>query len=253
MIPNYDEKYDADSVFSPEDAIEAQGDGLPDCPRAIILGYQDVLHEIVRTQTADVTTLVRSQKLYSLSDTVGFIPVNEFGIGAPATATVSENVIAAGAEVVIMLGGCACLQPEFAPDAALFPTRAVRDEGVSYHYVPADQPVRATSALVDRLTDTFTAADFETHRGPTWTTSAMYRETGKEVEHYLESGFISLCMESAALWAVCQYRGVDTATIHQIGDYLAPGRWTPESGGERGLPEMLPLAVDALEAYIHSG
>lgn len=252
MIPHYDEKYDADGLFSPEDALEVHSNGVPDCPPAVILGYQDVLHETVQTQTDDPTNLVRSQELYSLSNTVGFVPVNEFGIGAPVTATVTENVIAAGAEVVVMLGGCACLQPEFAPDAALFPTRTIRDEGASYHYVPADEPVIATPDLVDSLEDAFSSADFDTHRGPTWTTSAMYRETTPEIEYYREEGFLSLCMESAALWAVCQYRDIDTATVHQIGDYLSPEKWTPESGGERGLPEMLAPTVEALESYVNS-
>jgi uridine phosphorylase len=250
VIPDYGDKYDADGLFSPEDAIGVHGDGPPDVPPAVILGYQEGLHEAVRERADDPTTLIRSQKFYSLSDAVGFVPVNEFGIGAPVTATVTENVIAAGAETVIMLGGCACLQTEFTPDAAILPTRTVRDEGVSYHYVPADEPVTATPDLVDTLEDGFASAGFDTRRGPTWTTSAMYRETGPEIEHYRDEGFVSLCMESAALWAVCQYRGADAATVHEIGDYLAPDEWTPESDGERGLPEMLDPTVAALEEHV---
>lgn len=250
MIPHFGDLYDAEALFSPEDAVSAQGDGLPDVPPAVILGYQDELHETVREQADKPITIVRSQRLYPLSESVGFVPVNELGIGAPVTATITENVLAAGAEVVVMLGGSAALQTEFEPDAALLPTRTVRDEGVSHHYLPPDEPVTATPELVDVIDDSFTAAEFDTHRGPTWTTSAMYRETVPQIEHYREEGFVSLCMESAAIWAVCHYRGADAATIHEIGDYLAPGEWTPEVEKERGLPAMLNPTVTALETYV---
>lgn len=250
MIPNHEGKYEAEGLFSPEDALNAQSGGVPDIPPAVILGYQEELHDAVRSQASEPTTLVNSQRFYTLSETVGFIPVGDVGIGAPVTATVTENAIAAGAEAVIMLGGCACLQPECPPDSALLPTDTVRDEGVSYHYIPADEPVTATPKLVYRLEQALDTADFPTERGRTWTTSAMYRETPPEIERYQREGVITLCMESAALWAVCQFRGVATATVHQIGDYLTPDEWTPDSDDERGLPEMLEPTTAALEAYI---
>lgn len=252
MIPNYGDKYDAPALFSPEEAVAEQGDGLPDVPPAIVLGYQEELTEVVmgRADAEARIEMVRSQSVYPLSDTVGYVPVHERGIGAPVTATVTENVIAAGAEVVVMLGGCACLDRDVAPEAAVLPTEAIRDEGVSYHYLPAAEPVTATAGLVDTLEAALAEAAFETPRGRTWTTSAMYRETVPEVEQYRDEGVVSLDMESAALWAVCRYRGVDAATVHQIGDYLGPDRWIPETGGGRGLPEMLDPTVSALESYV---
>lgn len=250
MIPNYGDKYEAAALFTPEEAVSAQGDGLPDVPPAVVLGYQAELTAAVRERADARIEVVRSQHVYPVSDTVGYVPVHERGVGAPVTATVTENLVAAGAEVVVMLGGCACLQTDIAPDAAVLPTAAIRDEGVSYHYLPADEQVTATEGLVDSLEATFADAGFDTPRGRTWTTSAMYRETVPEIEHYRDEGVVSLDMESAALWAVCRYRGVDTATVHQIGDYVASDGWNPETRSERGLPEMLDPTVSALETYI---
>lgn len=252
MIPNYGDKYDAAALFSPEDAIGHQGEGLPDVPPAIILGYQEELTDIVSERAEGTVDIVRSQYCYVLSDAVGYVPVHEWGIGAPITATVTENVVAAGAEAVVMLGGCGCLQTEIPPDAAILPTETIRDEGVSYHYVPGDEPVVATAALVDELEGSLSAAGFETPRGRTWTTSAMYRETIPEIEQYRDDGVVSLCMESAAIWAVCQYRGVDAATVHEIGDYLTPEEWVPESDSEKGFAEMLNPTVEALTAHVES-
>ena len=249
MIPNYGEKYGAEALFSPREAVETQGEGVPDIPSAVILGYQSELTEAVRQRADPPIEIVRSQRLYPLTEAVGYVPVHESGVGAPVTATITENVVAAGAEQVVMLGGCAALQTDLAPDAAVLPTSSIRDEGVSYHYLSGDDPVTPTDSLVDALDDQLSSAGFDTPRGPTWTTSAMYRETIPEIEQYRRDGVVSLCMESAAIWSVCAYRGADAATVHQIGDYLSPDEWVPEAASERGLPEMLDPTILALEAH----
>lgn len=193
---------------------------------------------------------MRSQRLLQITDTVGYVPVHEVGIGAPVTATVTENAIAGGAEAVAMVGASACLQRDIAPGTAILPTESIRDEGVSYHYLPGGQPVTPDESLVKSLAASLSDAGFETAHGSTWTTSAMYRETVPELEHYSANGVVSLCMETAAIWAVCQYRGVSAATVHEIGDYITPGEWTPETEATRGLPEMLNPAVEGLHRHV---
>lgn len=250
MIPHFGDKYDADALFSPADAVAAQGDGLPDAPPAVLLGYQAELTDAVREESDDRVEVVRGQHVELLSEAVGYVPVHESGIGAPVTATVAENVIAAGAEAVAMLGGGAALQPDIASDTAVFPTDAIRDEGVSHHYLPPEEPVTATASLVDELDASLSRAGFDTPRGTTWTTSAMYRETVPEVERYRDEGVVTLCMESAALWAVAEYRGADAATVHEVGDYLTPEEWVPDADADRGLTDMLDPTVAAMERHV---
>jgi uridine phosphorylase len=247
-IPNFGDKYEADALLSPEDAVGEQGDGLPDLPPAVIIGFQDSLHQEIVDRADESINVVRSQTVHKLNDGVGFI--GDFGIGAPVTATITENVLAAGAEVVCILGGCACLQKSIPPNDAILPTRVIRDEGVSYHYLPADEEVRATPELVDALDDSLSDAGVETHRGPTWTTSAMYRETIPEIERYAAEGVVSLCTETAAMLAVAEYRGADAAVVHVIGDHLTPDEW--ESGIEReeNFADFLDPTVEALQEYV---
>ncbi|NEU59102.1 nucleoside phosphorylase [Halorussus sp. MSC15.2] len=249
-IPNFGDKYDAEALFSPAEAVGEQDDGLPDVPPAVILGFQDVLYEEVAERTDDTVNVVRGQTVHLLNDDVGFI--GDFGIGAPVTATITENLLAAGAEVVCILGGCGCLQRSIPPNDAILPTRAIRDEGVSYHYLPPDEEVRATPELVDALDASLSDAGVETHRGPTWTTSAYYRETVPEIDRYAEEGVVSLGMETAAMLAVAEYRDADAAVVHEIGDHLTPDEW--ESGVEReeNLAEFLDPTVEALRRYVVS-
>ena len=244
MIPNYGDKYDAESLLSPEQVATEQGEGLPDVPQAVI--------EAVEQRADSRIHIVRSQSLHELTERVGYVPVHEWGIGAPVAASVTENVIAAGVEAVILLGGGAGIQPALSPDDAILPTDAIRDEGVSYHHVPDEASVTPTPALVDSLDEALSDHDFDSPRGPTWTTSAFYRETIPEIEQYREEGVLTLDMETAAIWAVCQYRGVDTATVHELRDVLLTDEWVPETHSERGLPEMLAPTIEGLESHLDS-
>ncbi len=79
MIPNYESKYDAEALFSPQDAVAEQGDGLPDVPPAVVLGYQTELTDVARERATSRTTVVRGQDVERLSETVGYVPVHESG------------------------------------------------------------------------------------------------------------------------------------------------------------------------------
>ncbi|MFT4923459.1 MAG: uridine phosphorylase [Haloarculaceae archaeon] len=249
MIPNYGDTYDAEALYSPDQSVT--GEDLPELPPAVVLGFQDTLRETVTDRAEPLAAHpARQFEFYGLSESVAYVPVEEIGVGAPVAAVATEKAIAAGARVVVMLGGCAAFQPDIDPDTVLLPTRAVRDEGVSYHYLPAEEPVTATPRLLDQLAESFEAEELETARGPTWTTSALFRETVPEIDHYRERGFVSLCMESAAIWAVCQYRGVDAATVHHADDYLSREAWITDDDRERDLADLLDPTVQALEAYV---
>jgi uridine phosphorylase len=250
VIPNYEDKYGAEALFSPEEVIGMGREGLPNVPPAVILGYQPKLTEFVEPQADSPVQIVRSQYLYPVTETVGYVPVHEWGTGAPISAMVTEHVVAAGAEAVVLLGGGAGLQTDIPPDAALLPTDVIRDEGVSYHYIPDEESVTPTTSLVGSLDGALSRAGFETRQGTTWTTSAFYRETVPEVRAYGEDGVITLDMESAAIWAVCQYRGVDTASVHELGGVLTPKEWQPETRQGRGLAEMFDPTVAGLEAHV---
>ncbi|MFB9805389.1 hypothetical protein ACFFQF_08410 [Haladaptatus pallidirubidus] len=136
-IPKFGDKYDLPALFSPEDAVEAHGGKVPEMPPVVILGFEDELFEAVNERATDSVNYVRNQELQLLDESVGF--VGDFGIGPTVTAIIAENVIAAGAEVVCLLCGCASLQKDIGLDEAILPTRAIRDEGVSHHYLPEER------------------------------------------------------------------------------------------------------------------
>jgi hypothetical protein len=49
---------------------------------------------------------------------------------------------------------------------------------------------------------------------------------------------------------VCQYRGVDTASVHELGGVFTPEEWQPETQNERGVVEMFNPVMVGLENHV---
>ena len=85
--------------------------------------------------------------------------------------------------------------------------------------------------------------------GTTWTTDAGYRETFAEVSQYRSEGVKTVEMECAALFAIGQARGVQTAAVIVVMDSLAGERWQIPQGlnsVQRSLDLAYAAAIDAL-------
>ena len=61
------------------------------------------------------------------------------------------------------------------------PTAAVRDEGTSYHYVPAGREVQPSPDALAALRAVLVKHGVQYIEGKTWTTDAIYRETAAKV------------------------------------------------------------------------
>ena len=61
QIPDYEDKYGPEVPLSPEEVVAEQGDGLPDVPPAVILGYQPKLTEVVEDRGDPPIQIVRAQ------------------------------------------------------------------------------------------------------------------------------------------------------------------------------------------------
>jgi uridine phosphorylase len=118
------------------------------------------------------------------------------------------------------------LQPNLNPGAIVIGQRAIRDEGTSYHYLPAEKYVDASVPCVSMLSSTFGKNNLSHAIGATWSTDAPYRESREEALAFQNEGVLTVDMESAGLFAVGQVRGVETASVFVVGDSLARPRWS---------------------------
>src|SRR5215813_6866688 len=68
-------------------------------------------------------------------------------MGAPMAVMLLEQLIALGARRLLYLGFCGALIPSYRIGDLFLPTRAVREEGTSYHYVPAEVVLWASPCM----------------------------------------------------------------------------------------------------------
>lgn len=147
------------------------------------------------------------------------------GIGAPLSAGLLEEVIALGCRKFIACGGCGVLERDIPVGALIVVSAAVRDEGVSYHYLPPGREVPAQGAGVRALVETLQDRGIPYRLGKTWTTDAPYRETAKKIFQRRSEGCIAVEMEAAGMMAVAHFRGVAFGQVLYGGDDLSGDDW----------------------------
>src|SRR5699024_10615523 len=101
-------------------------------------------------------------------------------IGGSIAAAIMEEVIALGGRRFLFYGSCGVLDNEILSNHVAVPNAAYRDEGTSYHYLPAAPYVEVPTA--ERLTRILDDLDVPYHATRTWTTDAIYRETRGNME-----------------------------------------------------------------------
>jgi uridine phosphorylase len=151
-------------------------------------------------------------RFFSVNSTDGRVAVCCLGIGAPAAVAQMEVLASLGVGRFLSLGTAGGLGPVQSPGDVVVVTGAIRDEGVSYHYVSADADVSPDADLTAALTSALDRAGIQLTSGTTWTTDAPYRETAEEVLEFRRRGVLTVEMEAAALFAVARARGIELAS-----------------------------------------
>ena len=147
------------------------------------------------------------------------------GVGAPLSASLLEEVIAFGCRKFIACGGCGVLEEDMAVGHLVVVSGAIRDEGVSYHYLPPAREVKANEVAVEALVMELKERDVPYRVGKTWTTDAPYRETPNKIDRRKEEGCLTVEMEAAGLIAVAEFREVIFGQVLYGGDDLSGEEW----------------------------
>lgn len=231
-FPNVADKHRGDAVITPEKSVEyrdSRSDSAAEgVPEAVVLCYSRGLMEYL-TESRDGREVGSYYgDLYVFDDFGGRVGVmGNFGIGAPTTAMMMEELAADGVEQFLSIGFAGCLQDDIEMGEFIVCDRAVRDEGTSHHYAASEKFARPTEALFDDVTRTLADRDEPFHVGPSWTTDAIYRETVREVEEYASEGVLTVEMEAATAFTVAAHRGVEAAAMFVVSDYLGTAEWEP--------------------------
>ncbi|MCP9486388.1 MAG: nucleoside phosphorylase [Gaiellaceae bacterium MAG52_C11] len=140
---------------------------------------------------------------------VGEVVVSCLSPGGGAMATQMENLIYLGVRRFLIVGTCGSINPELRPGDTVVADSALRDDGISQHYLPPGRYVDGSPEIADSLHALLPRA----RRGATWTMPIPYRITKRELDAYAAENVLSVEMEVAALFAVAQARDAEAGAV----------------------------------------
>jgi uridine phosphorylase len=214
-----------EAFIEPSRVIRARD--LPE--HCVICFFREVIDKIVAQHDAKVAVENRWEdgphRIYEITHRDQRLAFFHPGVGAPIAAGLLEEAIAFGCRKFIACGGCGVLEKDIAVGHLIVVSGAVRDEGVSYHYLPPAREVTADERGIHALIKTLEARGVPYRVGKTWTTDAPYRETVNKIARRREEGCLAVEMESAALMAVARFRGAIFGQALYGGDDLSGNEW----------------------------
>lgn len=159
--------------------------------------YLDVFcdqYEGERT-TGSVMMAVHSKKVN--------VSMIDFKIGSPTAALIIEVLSVIEPQAVLFLGMCGGLHPSLGVGDFILPVAAIRDEGVSRHFIPPQVPSLPTFKIQKFVSQVIVENGLDYRTGVIHTTDYRFWEFDEIFKNQLyEERAIAIDMECAALFSV---------------------------------------------------
>ncbi|MDF9824791.1 uridine phosphorylase [Breznakia sp. PF5-3] len=224
LITDFDKERNA--IINPSEIVES----VEEMPKYIIscftrsiiekLASRDDVEVVWVNETANGGYPVYKTKYNGVE--IGFFMS---GIGAALSASMLEEMIAIGAEKFLYFGSCGVLSNQIEDGEVIVPKYAIRDEGTSYHYLPASERVEMDDHAYQTICSILDEMNVPHCTGGTWTTDAFYRETQKKMKKRIKQGCLCVEMECSALLAVSKFREVSFGQFLFAADCLDETVW----------------------------
>jgi AMP nucleosidase len=191
--------------------------------------------------------------------TANGITIINFGMGSATAATVMDLLTAIQPKAVLFLGKCGGLKKKNLLGDLILPIAAVRGEGTSRDYFPAEVPALPSFALQKAVSTTIRDYDSDYWTGTVYTTNRRVWEHDEEFKTYLEKiRVMAIDMETATIFTVGFYNHIPTGALLLVSDNpMTPeGVKTEESDKKvtSGFVEKhLKIGIDSLKQLINNG
>ena len=219
-------------------------------PKAVFPFLSDEVEQFAKANGCEIIgefiSITKKYPIYSLNYINHEICLCQAPMGAAAAVQILDFLIGYGVTEVISAGTCGALV-DLPENKMLIPTEALRDEGVSYHYLPPERTVKMNGKAVSAIVCAFEKQAVAYEFCKTWTTDGFYRETAEMVRHRKNEGCTVVEMECAGLAACAEFRDIVFGQILFTADTLANVEAHDDrEWGAASFPIALSLALDAV-------
>jgi len=139
------------------------------------------------------------------------------------TSITTEVMCNAGIQNIIRIGTCGALDENIKVGDLVVVDKVIRGDGVTPYYVDNDFKTLPDKKISDTLYDVAKGMGINIHRGITWTTDALLRETREIVEAKRKEGAIAVDMVSSTLLTIAQTYNIKAASILAVSDNVITG------------------------------
>jgi uridine phosphorylase len=178
----------------------------------------------------------------------------EFGIigcavGAAYAVLLAEELFVSGCQLLISVTSSGQITAQGPTPYFVLITKALRDEGTSYHYLPASDYVALNPTLLARFAQQLQNHTPPIYCGATWTTDAPFRETASAIAYAQEQAILAVEMEAAALYAFAQARQKAVICFAHVTNQMAKVEGDFEKGDDNGSRDALALIAAAAKIW----
>jgi uridine phosphorylase len=168
--------------------------------------------------------------------TVGDLPIGiiDRAVGAPFAVLVAEQLFVSGCRLLLSVTSAGQIVESGVTPYFILIDRALRDEGTSYHYLPAAPYAAAPADLVALAAAALTGCGEAVYCGATWTTDAPFRETESTIASRRRDGILAVEMEAAALYAFATVRARAVLCLAHVTNQMARIEGDFEKGEHNG-------------------
>lgn len=169
-------------------------------------------------------------------------------VGSAPAAQLMDWLMGYGVETIISAGSCGALT-NLSENVFLVPTKALRDEGTSYHYLPPSRFVELNREVLQSIEKTLGSLGLPYIECTTWSTDGFYRETREKIEYRKLEGCSVVEMECSALAACASFRSARFGQLLFTADSLANlDNYDERDWGSASFMKALHLCLDIVSA-----
>ncbi len=187
------------------------------------------------------------------------ITIINFGMGSPTAATIMDLLSAIQPKAVLFLGKCGGLKKRNKLGDLILPIAAIRGEGTSNDYFPAEVPALPAFALQKAVSTTIRGYEVDYWTGTVYTTNRRVWEHDEPFKEYLQKiRAYAIDMETATVFTVGFYNKIPTGALLLVSDQpmIPEGVKTEES--DKAVTAMfverhLKIGIDSLKELINDG
>lgn len=191
--------------------------------------------------------------------TANGITIINFSMGSPNAAIIMDLLSAIQPKACLFLGKCGGLKKKNKVGDLILPIAAIRGEGTSNDYLPAEVPALPAFSLQKAVSTTIRNHKLDYWTGTVFTTNRRVWEHDAEFKKYLQKiRAMAIDMETATIFSVGFFNKIPTGALLLVSDQpmVAGGVKTEKSDTvvtKNYVDQHIQIGIDSLNELINNG